>query len=807
MTFVAGWFRLAPTGMAVLALAALAACDSVEERVERHYARGVELLAAGEDAKAALEFRNAARLNDNHAPTRYQLGLLLEADGDLRGALGNYRAAAELDASLVDANLRAAQILLLANQLEDATDYVDAALAAEPANRDARVLRAQILRRNDEIAESRSIVEAVLAEDPDHETANLLVVADLMDSGDQAAALARLGSMIGKAPDNLNLEVLRLQILARDQDRGPLIAALRGAVERFPDQVELRQSLAAELARTGDVAGAEASLREIADGAESHEPAIRLISFIASTRGAEPARVELERRVAATPEGSEAARAFNMALAELDLRAGDATSARSRLRAIIDAEPTPGAGNAARVLLARILIASGESAAAASLVDEALTMDAAFVEALKLRAEAQINEERLEEAIATLRRALDVAPDDVGAIVLEARAHQRLGNTAIAGERLGRATRLSDFDPQVVRLYVRHLTDAGQLTAAAGILDESVRRDPENVTVLTALADVRVRLKDWTGAEEIARRLREIDGGSDAARQIDAARLFGEGRSDESIALLESLADEQVGGVGTVSRLVAAWLAAGEAERAELYLEDQLAENPDQPYLRMLRAEIHLLKNELPAARAEVERVVAERPDIAAGHQAKARLLAATGDAEGALAAIRTGVREVPGSGPLRLLLAGLLEQAGEWDAAIAEYAVLYRAAPDSTMFANNYASLLAEHRADDPESVALAARIAERLRQSTQPEFLDTYGWVRFLVGDTDAALRALVPAADGLPNNALVQYHAGRAFAAAGRSVEARQRLEAALALDPNFAKADSARETLAALPAASQ
>lgn len=807
MSFAARWRHLARTGLAAFALVALVGCDSVEERVERHYARGVELLADGEPAKAALEFRNAARLDANHAPTRYELGRIQEAEGDLRGALGNYRVAAELDAGLVDANLRAGRILLLANQVEEATGHIDAVLARDPANLDGRTMRAQVLRRGGDVDESRRIIDTVLTDDPYHQAANLTVVADLVESGDVASGLARLAAMIEREPDNLNLEVLRLQILTRDEDRAPLRAALRKAIERFPERAELRQSLAQELFTAGDAAGAEDALREVADGADSHEPALRLVVFIASTRGADAARAELDRRLAEAPEGSEGARAFGMALAELDLRAGDTAAARARLRAIVDAESAPGAANAARVMLARILLASDEGEGAATLIDEALSLDAAFVEALKLRAEIELGEERLEQAIATLRRALDVAPDDVGAVVLEARAQQRLGNAAIAGERLGRATRLSNFEPQVVRLYVRHLVAAGQLTAAEGILDESLRRDPENVPILTALADVRVRLEDWTGAEEIVGRLRDVEGGADAARQIEAAKLFGQGRPEESIALLETLADEQVGGVGTVSRLISAWVSAGEPERAEGYLDDRLAENPDQPALRLLRAELHLLRGDVAAARAAVERVVAERPDASAGHQALTRFLMMTGDADGALAAARTGVERAPNAGALRLLLAGLLESHGDWDGAIEQYGALYRAAPDSVVFANNYASLLAEHHADDPESIALAARIAERLRESTQPEFLDTYGWVRFLSGDTASALRALVPAADGLPGNALVQYHAGRAFAAAGRTVEARQRLEAALAIDPAFARADSARETLDALPETTQ
>ena len=78
----------APLAALTLALA-LAACDTAEERAEGHYQRGMELLAAGEPDRAAVELRNVFRLNPNHAEARLAFAGLLREQGDIAGAYLN----------------------------------------------------------------------------------------------------------------------------------------------------------------------------------------------------------------------------------------------------------------------------------------------------------------------------------------------------------------------------------------------------------------------------------------------------------------------------------------------------------------------------------------------------------------------------------------------------------------------------------------------------------------------------------------------------------------------------------------------
>jgi tetratricopeptide (TPR) repeat protein len=119
-------------------------------------------------------------------------------------------------------------------------------------------------------------------------------------------------------------------------------------------------------------------------------------------------------------------------------------------------------------------------------------------------------------------------------------------------------------------------------------------------------------------------------------------------------------------------------------------------------------------------------------------------------------------------------------------------------------VLANNLASLLATARSD-PASLERAWAVARRLRGLGVPEFQDTYGWILHLRGDP-TALEHLAPAAEALPENALVQFHRAEAAFALGRRTEARAGFQAALDAGSPLpaAAAATARARLEALAA---
>ena len=67
------------------------------------------------------------------------------------------------------------------------------------------------------------------------------------------------------------------------------------------------------------------------------------------------------------------------------------------------------------------------------------------------------------------------------------------------------------------------------------------RQWPNNVAVLSTLADVRLARQNWIGAQEIAETIRRIGNMGGVGDQIQAAALSGQGKYGDSIRILEGL--------------------------------------------------------------------------------------------------------------------------------------------------------------------------------------------------------------------------------------------------------------------------
>lgn len=783
---------------AALALS-LAACDSADDRIAKHFARGTAFAEAGDTTKAALEFRNVLRLSADHAPSRLGLARIQEQEGEFRAALGSYRAVAELDPQNVEARVKLAQFSLLGGALDDAARYADAAYALDPTSPDVLATRASVLLRVGDEAGAVAAAQDALGGDPAHVGARVILATLRAAAGDLAAALVVVDDGLAQVPDDVALNVLKLRLLVQIEDDDAVGAQLHAMVSQFPDQDEFKVALAQWQLRGGDEAAAEATLRQrAASRPDEFGPALDVVRLVAQLRGEAAAQAELEAGEAA---GGPLAADYAFALAELDYAAGNAEAAERRLSALAQASGPRQSEAAAR--LGSLKLAAGDAAAAGEIAQTILAQDRGNVDALVLRARVRLAELRAGDAIVDLRAAINADPDNVTILLLAAQAYSLDGSPELAGDMLSSAVRASNYDARPTLLYARHLRDRRQLGAGEAVLSEAARRRPRDRAILAALSDVRFALEDWAGVEEVAQQLAALDSADPALDRLQAALLIEQGRLDEGIELLSDMvggaaADQQ----GALAALISSYVRAGRSEEAAAFLDRLLAENPANLRARLLRAELHLLAGETDLAEGALREIIRVAPADPLGYTALVRFKMSLGAYDEAETIARDSLTVVDSAFAIRLHLAELLERRGAFSEAITEYQALFDAQPASIVVANNLASLIAEHEADDPEKVAFAARVAQRLRASEVPNFQDTYGWIMFLSGNYQQALRSLEPAAAALPDNPLVRYHAGRAYAALRLRDEAIGHLEAALAIDPDFPKAASARETLATL-----
>jgi pentatricopeptide repeat protein len=233
--------------------------------------------------------------------------------------------------------------------------------------------------------------------------------------------------------------------------------------------------------------------------------------------------------------------------------------------------------------------------------------------------------------------------------------------------------------------------------------------------------------------------------------------------------------------------LVAAYLRAGKPDKAETLLRDMMQRFPSNAALLVLLGQTQSARGKADEAQKSFKAAITLQPKEEVGYSALSGMYAAQKKYSEANDVIQAGLKERPDSLDLRLTSAQLLIRKGDIDGALAAYEAILKDQPNSLLAVNNLVSLLLDNRSDKP-SIARATELADRLKNSSVPQFQDTYGWAQYKAGNTTDAVKILEAAVGKLPNLAALRYHLGMSYVAAGQATKAADQFKAALALEPD-------------------
>lgn len=801
---------------AVLALLLLSACQGSDEQAEEYYRSGLELLEEGDPARAAVEFRNVFRYDGEHKEARWHLARILVNEGNVGEGYGQYLRLAEQYPEDAEIRYVLADLALEGNNWDEAERHGRIALELDPdAPRAADITVALNYRQAilDEDSEARAAraaeARAILEENPESLIARRVLIAQSIEEGRYENALAHINAAIEQAPENLAYSMLKLQVLGQLGDLSQLGAHLEEMYRRFPESEEVQQTLISWYMQQQDYDGAETFLRDLA-GEDTADPTahVTLVQFLETARGSEAAKAEIERLIAANADNPENQALYRSMQAAYTFQEGDRDAAIAEMQRIVEnAEPSEQTLRL-KAGLAKMLLGTGDKVGARSVAEEILASDTTNVAALKLRGAMLIDSDDPEAAIIDLRRALDQNPLDPEISTLLADAHKRNGSPELQGERLATAVQVSNSGVTESLRYATFLIEDGRRSAASSVLADARSAHPGNLDLLMRIGRMALEDSDLgrvRGVIADLRLIRDDPRAADMADAFEAQLLLRQNRLDESVALLEERLGGSDGNANTVLAIVRTQVDAGNLEAARDYLDQARAAAPDDNGLRLVEVALLQAEDRTDAAEAMLRDIIAEAPGSELAVRQLYTILAREGRTDEMAELLDTAIEAAPDSRFLRLLKAGERENAGDIEGAIAIYEELYEEDSSDVVIANNLASLLTSY-SDDPESLARASTVARRLRGTDVPAFMDTYGWIAYREGNIEEAVPYLEGAVEGLPDDPIVRFHLGMAYAALDRTEAARSALEASieLAADRSLPQMEQARQTLATLDA---
>jgi tetratricopeptide (TPR) repeat protein len=795
------YFYKASRATAILAVVlALAACEGAEQRAHQHLERGRAFFHAGNYEKARLEFQNTLKIDPNSVEAIYLAGQTMEQLKNIREAVASYRRVLELDKNHNDARVRLGQIFLLAGANEEARKLIDEGLALTPDYAGLLVLRGELRARTGDTVGALQDGQAAIRLDPDNVEAVALLASIYRSQGRTDDAIVVLETGIARHPDYVPMRIVLAAIYAERGEYPKTEQLLKEAVGIEPGNFGLRARLAAFYAARHQPDQAEAVLREgVAHDPSSLGPKLALIEFLYKARDPHAAEDALRQFLAEDPQSLP----LRTALAGLYEDAHRLDDAEKVYHEIIAKDAKGANGIEARGKLAGLYWRAGRTVDAEREVAAVLAANPRDNAALFLRAEIALNKQAPADAITALRMVIKDQPDSVAAMRLLARAHLMNDEPQLAREQLQQAVSIAPQDLSLRLQFAQLLARMGEPAEAQKHLGQILKSDSRNPEALENLARVQVALQDYASAHVSAQRLREAYPDNAIGYFLDGEVYRAEKNPAAAVKSYERAIEKaDRGNLLPLAALVSAYLEQHHADKALAALNRALQASQNNPALHNLRGEVLMFGlKKTRDAEMEFQKVIEIKSDYLIAYRNLAAARVTLNDREGAIEAYRKGMAANPGNVLLATQLAALYEGLGRYNDAIKIYEELHQKTPDAASITNNLAMMIATYRSDR-SSLDQAEKLAGRLADSDNADYLDTRGWVSYRRGDLNTAISLLEQAATKMPNDPVVLYHLGKAYHDRGNRDLARRSLEKALERAQPFAGQEDARALLASL-----
>jgi tetratricopeptide (TPR) repeat protein len=782
----------------VAAVALLSACGSAQSRLAAYLKRGEAYYNTGNYDKARVEFRNAAQIDPKNAEARVHLGRVAEQLGDLRGAVEQYQAAIYYDPKQVNARASLGRIFLRGGAPNKALELVEPGLTSDPHNALLLTVRGSARAQLGQLAEALEDARQAVTAAPDDPFAIALLASIYKKQSNLGAAVQTVQSGLTRLPNSADLRAILADLNLAQGHPADTEAQLRAIVALEPKVLPYRYRLAGFYLQQKNVDAAEKTLRSAIDDFPADVgPKIQLVEFLVAQRGVDPAIAEIDRILAANSRDDSLA----LGMADLLTRVGKPDRAEVLLRDIIKRAGTDPAGLTARDRLAALRLMQNDTAGASALLAEVLKKNARDAGALIMRGNIELGAGDATSAITDLRAVLRDQPNDIPVVLVLARAYQQNDQPDLAEETLRGAVQLAPKNVDTRLALAQVLLAAGKLDQAAELLGQVTQDAPKSIPALQLLCQVQATQKHFDDALATAQNIDRVSPKSGLGSYLEGSIEEAQGKIDSAAKYYARALEREPDAGEPLVASVRLDVRRKQFAPAMARLDSVIARLPNNVLAGSLRAELLMTEGQLDPAITAYRKLVPIAPGSPLVYLGLARAQQASNHLDDAAETLRQGIDKTHDATSLVSELSGLYLRQGRVDDSIALYEQVLQQNPHSIFAVNNLALLLVDYH-QDAATIARAQKLAEQLASSSQPQLIDTRGWVRFKSGDYRGAESLLQQAVEKMPQFPEFRYHLGMAQFRSGEEQAAEQSLEAALNAGRPFAGMDEARTTLAQL-----
>ncbi len=483
----------------------------------------------------------------------------------------------------------------------------------------------------------------------------------------------------------------------------------------------------------------------------------------------------------------------NFALADAYLANADPVSASFYAREAIKADPK---NRFYHMKLAEIHLRGGHHSASIETLTQALAVFPTDLEFMYLLASTYTDQGDFRRSNQLYDRILKQDPSELSVYYQKFRNYTGLNEPDSASVQMEMIRKRDPSNLLAAQTLAQLYLTMDQPEKAKGVYQDVLSRYPEKIELKIGLTDIHIALKEWR------------DAGTVMTSVMDSETVGVETKIEVMRYLLGKL-DEDV---------------ANEAMKAMVtdLMEQFSASEPTNATAQALAADYYSLIEDNENALIKIEATLALEPENANAWRQRMQLLymanrwdevtaladdAETYAPEDAFIRFFVGISyfmnkdnsnasewliratEVPSRPPFKSIVLGTLGdvtyQLDDWETAKRHYEAALKQNPENETVLNNYAyymSLKGEELEKAKRMSELSLRIAPK-----NPSFLDTLGWIYYLMGDYEKALHYISSSLENGSESAEVLEHKGDVLAKLGRIDEAIEFWNKSLETDP--------------------
>ena len=747
----------------------------------RYYRDAQARFEQGQYDAAVVLLKNALQQTPDNAEYWALLAEAEERRGNLAEAFYCLTKALEFDPDNPQLLLRAGRYYVSGGNLKEALAIRQRLQQAAADDPDTRLFAALVDLKLGAYDQARQTATEIRQRHPDRDQAAFIEAAALIALKKHDQAEKRLKLAVQRFPANLALATLRFENLQRAGRIADALAEI-DRIAATTDRPDLLLAKADLLERTARHKEAENVYRQlIASHPENNRYPLQLARFLFRSGQPERALAVLQDRLARTTPTAELLRLY----AHVATTTGKTAEARRRLQQFLDHAGDDPAADPARLVLAGLWLESHDIGKAETLIKTILDRDPDAYEALILQGEILRRRQNTDAAVATLRKAIHLRPNQSEAWLALGAAHEAGDQNLLAKDAYEAAYNLARQQPAVAHAVAGFHLRQGNAERAEEILDRLGNLDALPLRYALLKAAVKLKRRNWQEAEALLKAIERRQPEPITEVELLKGELFRQQqRWEKSIATYRRLVSNFPGEQRPLAALIRSYVDAGRLDEAEDFLRSVIAVYPDNTYARLLLAQRLIQKPDHAGAEKLLRETLARAPQEPTTYIMLSRLLRQTGRTADAGKVLDRWDNRRHWNAGIVFEQARLAEMRGVRDQAIGLYRRILEHQSGNTLAANNLASLLVEGE-PTPAQLAEALRVSKPLGQSLNPYFLDTHGWVRYRAGKTEAARVAINRAIRLLPDEPVFRLHLARIHMDMEQPAQAREELDQALRL----------------------